>query len=283
MSRKFTSAQRSYKTYEQEALAIIEALVKWEDKLIGRKFCIATDHQALSSVKPAAQSTGSGCLIRWDEYLSCFDFEVTVPSVENKVADCLSQIYEGDTEKYQYSPYEYVRADIKSDPELEDMTRLCTEEIRQEVSILAHRVKEAVEDRIIEAREMEKHVEELASEGVDTSAISLEDTLSANPPQVITTEGDVELLADIRPGYPQDSILGKVVSHPEAYPQFSISSDLIYCGTVGGQRVLCIPRTPRSNGLAIRASPRHSWSLQRRTHLQIPKAMILVALDGPGH
>jgi hypothetical protein len=36
MSKKFMSAQRSYKTYEQEALAVIESLMKWEDKLLGR-------------------------------------------------------------------------------------------------------------------------------------------------------------------------------------------------------------------------------------------------------
>ncbi|GBE83163.1 Transposon Tf2-1 polyprotein [Sparassis crispa] len=35
LSKKFTSAQRAYKTYEHEALAILEALLKWEDKLLG--------------------------------------------------------------------------------------------------------------------------------------------------------------------------------------------------------------------------------------------------------
>jgi hypothetical protein len=35
MSKKFTSAQRSYRTFEHEALAVIKALMKWEDKLVG--------------------------------------------------------------------------------------------------------------------------------------------------------------------------------------------------------------------------------------------------------
>lgn len=35
LSKKFSSAQRAYKTYEQEALAIMEGLMKWEDKLLG--------------------------------------------------------------------------------------------------------------------------------------------------------------------------------------------------------------------------------------------------------
>jgi hypothetical protein len=35
MSRKFTDAQRHYRVFEQEMIAILEALLKWEDKLIG--------------------------------------------------------------------------------------------------------------------------------------------------------------------------------------------------------------------------------------------------------
>ena len=91
MSKKFTSAQRSYRTFEHEALAVIEALMKWEDKLIGRQFCIVTDHEALKTIKMSNQDGKSGRLIRWDEYLSRFQFSVMhVPGVLNKVADCLS-------------------------------------------------------------------------------------------------------------------------------------------------------------------------------------------------
>ena len=51
MSKKFTSAQRSYQTFEHEALAVIKALMKWEDKLVGRQFTIVTDHEALETIK----------------------------------------------------------------------------------------------------------------------------------------------------------------------------------------------------------------------------------------
>lgn len=36
MSKKFTSAQQHYTVHELETLAILEALQKWEDKLVGR-------------------------------------------------------------------------------------------------------------------------------------------------------------------------------------------------------------------------------------------------------
>lgn len=48
LSKKFSSAQRAYKTYKHEALGIMEALLKWEDKLLGRKINIITDHKALT-------------------------------------------------------------------------------------------------------------------------------------------------------------------------------------------------------------------------------------------
>ena len=45
MSRKFTSAQVSYTTMEQEIIAILEALHTWEDKLIGRSSEIPNYHE----------------------------------------------------------------------------------------------------------------------------------------------------------------------------------------------------------------------------------------------
>ena len=35
LSKKFSDAQRHYHTFEHEMIAILEALLKWEDKLIG--------------------------------------------------------------------------------------------------------------------------------------------------------------------------------------------------------------------------------------------------------
>jgi hypothetical protein len=47
LSKKFSNAQRNYRTFEHETIAILEALLKWEDKLIGRRIHVVTDHQAL--------------------------------------------------------------------------------------------------------------------------------------------------------------------------------------------------------------------------------------------
>ena len=44
MSKKFTSAQHNYRVFELETLAILEALLKWEDKLLGYRIHVVTDH-----------------------------------------------------------------------------------------------------------------------------------------------------------------------------------------------------------------------------------------------
>ncbi|KAG6886674.1 hypothetical protein C0995_005989 [Termitomyces sp. Mi166 len=51
MSRKFTTAQQNYAVHELETLAILEALLKWEDKLMGYNIHIITDHKALEFFK----------------------------------------------------------------------------------------------------------------------------------------------------------------------------------------------------------------------------------------
>ena len=47
LSKKFSSAQQNYRTHEHETIVILEALVKWEDKLLGRNFIIVTNHKGL--------------------------------------------------------------------------------------------------------------------------------------------------------------------------------------------------------------------------------------------
>ena len=68
LSKKFTDAQRHYCTYEQETIAILEALLKWEDKLIGYRFHVVTDHKVLEFFN--TQSKFTACQVRWTEYLS---------------------------------------------------------------------------------------------------------------------------------------------------------------------------------------------------------------------
>ena len=97
MSKKFMAMQRSYRTFEHEALAVIEALMKWEDKLVGQQFTIITDHKALETINTSNRDGRPGRLICWDEYLLHFRYTVMhLPGERNKVADCLSRYYKND-------------------------------------------------------------------------------------------------------------------------------------------------------------------------------------------
>ena len=47
LSKKFGDAEYHHKTHEHEMIAVLEALMKWEDKLLGQKFILVTDHKGL--------------------------------------------------------------------------------------------------------------------------------------------------------------------------------------------------------------------------------------------
>ena len=89
MTKKFTDAQQNYRVFEHEMLAILEALLKWEDKLLGYHIHVVTDHKALEFFK--TQIHLSARQTRWMEYLVRFDFDIRYIKGElNKVADALS-------------------------------------------------------------------------------------------------------------------------------------------------------------------------------------------------
>ena len=51
MSKKFTAAQMNYRVFKMETIAILEALLKWEDKLLSQKILVVTNHKALEFFK----------------------------------------------------------------------------------------------------------------------------------------------------------------------------------------------------------------------------------------
>ena len=46
-SRKLRGLERSFNIYDKEMLAIMHALAKFREYLVGRKFCIKTNHNSL--------------------------------------------------------------------------------------------------------------------------------------------------------------------------------------------------------------------------------------------
>ncbi len=124
--------QQHYAVHELETLAVLEALQKWEDKLIGRRLHVITDHKALEFFK--TQAYLSSRQWRWMNYMSKFDFDITYIKGEyNKVADCLSRYYESDTSADVHEFHDYVQADRRIDPDGEDLPMERLQEIKERV------------------------------------------------------------------------------------------------------------------------------------------------------
>ena len=148
MSKKFTKAQHHYFVYEQETLAVLEALMKWEDQLTGHPINIVTDHKALQFFK-TQKHIASPRQGRWMNYLERFRHTIVyVKGQLNKVADTLSRYYETDTWYDTHHVDEYVSADIRLDRDLEDVPTPRVEEIRKgDVPFHALRVAATLELR----------------------------------------------------------------------------------------------------------------------------------------
>ena len=111
LSKKFSDAQHHYKTHEHETIAVLEALIKWEDKLLGQKFILVTDHNGLEYFE--TQKTLLARQVRWWEFLSRFDYSTLhIKGVDNKVADCLSRYYENDLPKEDHPKHIYINVDV---------------------------------------------------------------------------------------------------------------------------------------------------------------------------
>jgi RNase H-like domain found in reverse transcriptase/Reverse transcriptase (RNA-dependent DNA polymerase) len=116
LSKKFSVAQQHYRTHKHETIAVLKALMKWEDKLLGRKFTPVTDHKGLEYFK--VQKNLSDRQVQWWEFLSWFNFTIMhVDGVDNKVANCLSCYYENNTGDESHPEHIYVNADARLDPD----------------------------------------------------------------------------------------------------------------------------------------------------------------------
>ena len=94
LSQKLKEHERRYSTYQQELLALLTALKKWEHLLRPAKVYAYTDHRALQHLlSPKSSDVPCNKMARWLRYLAEFPgLEIRYkPGSENVVADCLSR------------------------------------------------------------------------------------------------------------------------------------------------------------------------------------------------
>jgi len=251
MSKKLTDAQHNYRTFERETLAILEVLLKWEDKLLGFPFKIVTDHEALKYL--STQQKLSSRQIRWTDYLSRFNAEIVyVKGVENKVADCLSRYYEMEGgEGVQNECVDWANADVRLDPEGDDLPqdrlrelRLASMRASQDDVRRSNRLRGKQEDRHIEAAELREHAEpsrERTAPARTSEDLTLLESAGQSPATRTHFHQQDSFMEAVRTGYKDDPVLAKVAEKPKHHPTFSIDSGLIHAVNSGGERVLCVP------------------------------------------
>jgi hypothetical protein len=255
MSKKFTDAQWNYRVFEQETLAILEALLKWEDKLLGYRIHVVTDHKALEFFKTQLHLLGRQT--RWMEYLARFDFDIRYVKGElNKVADALSQYYEHNYWTEVPEIQDYVNADVRLDPDHDDLPKERLFEVEEKV--IESRVQDTNAKKIqVEIRALREHVQErdalaeIMSQNRNETSRSREVTTDDEPTVVEsrakgenlrkTMANDKTFEEDILKGYEEDAFFGRIMKKNEENPLFRIHNGLVWTQNRGGEEVLCIP------------------------------------------
>ena len=229
MSKKFQEAQYNYRVFEMETLAILEALLKWEDKLLGRKFTVVTDHKALEFF--SKQRKLSGRQARWAEYLSRFDFEIQyVQGKDNVVADSLSRYYKSDTLDEKHPGHVYVSADLRLDPNGDDLPPGYDPQLRRaQIDVEEPEVSPTLPPQALLVGETTPEATEIN----EAEAIAL--------PQIMgNTDGFLE---SVRSGYRRDTLFSKILDQPSHFPNFRWENGLLYFYREEALPVLCIPRS----------------------------------------
>ena len=89
-SRKLNDAERRYSTIERECLAVIFAISKFRNYLVGRKFILEVDHKPLVYLNKF--KTTNDRLMRWALGLQPYHFQIVhIPGTQNLGADLLSR------------------------------------------------------------------------------------------------------------------------------------------------------------------------------------------------
>lgn len=257
MSRKFTDAQHAYRVFELETLAILEALIKWEDKLLGRKITIVTDHKALEFFQTQARL--SNRQTRWMEFMARFNYTIQyVKGSSNRVADSLSRYYSSDEDGDLHPADDYVSVDHRLDPAGEDLPLHRMEELR---SMRPARTPGArtlparglisraeLEERHQEARELARHSPTASAATLPSPPDDGDDPLALVPDDAVRPLDEVlrtnaDFLRDVRAGYGQDTTFSKIIAAPDQHKNYRVEDGLLYTKNRMGQAVLCIPRT----------------------------------------
>lgn len=122
ISKALSPRHAAMSVYDKELLAIVQAVTKWSQYLLGRRFIIRTDQRALKYLMEQKLHTNSQLL--WLTKLMPFDYSIEYKKgVENKVVDALSRVTGAELLALVISPtntdlFQAIVDSWHSDPEL---------------------------------------------------------------------------------------------------------------------------------------------------------------------
>jgi Integrase zinc binding domain/RNase H-like domain found in reverse transcriptase len=224
---------------------MLEALMKWEDKLLGRKFTLVTNHKGLKYFE--TQKNLSDRQVRWWEFLSRFNFTIMhVDGVNNKVADCLSRYYENNTGDEDHPEHIDVNADARLDPDGKLLPTDRYMELKTAATRRSSRLPEKKEARIIESEEMNDSAQRVLPE--DTPPLKDDDdilvTAASSDGTTLRTklEDSMDLPKILHNMYHKDAMFSTIMAHPDAHKKFGIRDGLIWTKNQLRRDIVCVPR-----------------------------------------
>lgn len=239
MSKKFTTAQHAYRVFELETIAILEALLKWEDKLLGYPITIVTDHKALEFFK--TQGRLSPRQTRWMEFLERFEYIIKyIQGILNKVSDCFSRYFENDRDGETHNYDDYVSADAKFDPEGEELPV----ERKKEILDIRRELEQLYSQRVIgdDSEERTREAAALYENREDPRPMEPADHKSPLPTLM---SGTTEWRRQLRDGYAEDALFSKVQRAIGEHPSFTTRDDILWTKNRLDQEVVCVPRAKK--------------------------------------
>jgi len=262
MSKKFTTQQRHYYTYEHETLGVLECLIKWQDQLIGRRFTIITDHEALKFFDK--KDHDSHRQTRWQTFMARFEYKIVyVPGPENKVADFLSRLYLSKDGPAHLPFDDYVSADIIIDRNGDDLTK----ERRLEYKAMTEwETIDAVPMMSVRKITDRKEIRDEEAEMLRSRQRSDDGTTKVSVPisgeelvqnEGSTTVGDTvqlpseslrlkvetedDFIKVVKQGLGKHALFSKVLANINQFDNFIIENELLYRKNHSGAHLLCVP------------------------------------------
>ena len=213
--------------------------MKWEDKLLGQKFTLVTDHKGLEYFK--TQPILSPQQVRWWEYLSHFNYDtIHVDGERNRVADALSCYYEYDTAGDKHPNKEFVKADEVLNPKGELLPVERFVEIRTNAIRKSHRLRDKPSDAVAESIAINN-----TNTTINTGSSPDDDDVvaihSGNDKESLHTriEESFNLTNTVKQAYRKDKLYSKILEKPKAHALFGCKDSLIFTKNLLKRDILC--------------------------------------------